>query len=196
MAGVGHFAPEEDPSAFTTVVGDWLADPGPEQGRAVTDGDRPIATATRPAGPGPPGRATASAGRCHAAAPTTSVERVPDDLVLPPLESLAEAQRLLDAGRPFHAHEVLEGTWKAAPEHERELWQGLAQLAVGLTHRARGNPVGRGPPARAGRRPGRRLRPASRRTASTSPGWSTPRAAIAAEPLTAGEPPRTLRLRA
>ena len=59
-----------------------------------------------------------------------SVERVPDDLVLPPLESLAEAQRLLDAGRPFHAHEVLEGTWKAAPEHERELWQGLAQHAV------------------------------------------------------------------
>lgn len=70
------------------------------------------------------------------------VERVPDDLVLPPLESLAEAQRLLDDGRPFHAHEVLEGTWKAAPSAERDLWQGLAQLAVGLTHRARGNPVG------------------------------------------------------
>jgi uncharacterized protein len=67
---------------------------------------------------------------------------VPEDLVLPPLESLAEAQRLLDAGRPFHAHEVLEGTWKAAPDHERDLWQGLAQLAVGLTHLARGNPTG------------------------------------------------------
>jgi predicted metal-dependent hydrolase len=67
---------------------------------------------------------------------------VPEDLVLPPLESLAEAQRLLDAGRPFHAHEVLEGTWKAAPAEERDLWQGLAQLAVGVTHRARGNAVG------------------------------------------------------
>jgi hypothetical protein len=67
---------------------------------------------------------------------------VPDDVVLPPLESLAEAQRLLDEGRPFHAHEVLEGTWKAAPAQERDLWQGLAQLAVGLTHRARGNPAG------------------------------------------------------
>jgi hypothetical protein len=67
---------------------------------------------------------------------------VPDDLVLPPLESLAEAQRLLDAGRPFHAHEVLEGTWKAASEPERDLWQGLAQLAVGLTHLARGNRTG------------------------------------------------------
>lgn len=70
------------------------------------------------------------------------IERVPDELVLPPLESLAEAQRLLDEGRPFHAHEVLEGTWKAAPAHERDLWQGLAQIAVGLTHRARGNTVG------------------------------------------------------
>jgi hypothetical protein len=70
------------------------------------------------------------------------VERVPDDLVLPPVESLAEAQRLLDAGRPFHAHEVLEGSWKASPAEERDLWQGLAQIAVGLTHRARGNPVG------------------------------------------------------
>ncbi len=67
------------------------------------------------------------------------VERVPDDLVLPPEESLTEAQRLLDAERPFHAHEVLEGTWKAAPRAERDLWRGLAQLAVGLTHQRRGN---------------------------------------------------------
>jgi uncharacterized protein len=70
------------------------------------------------------------------------VERVPEDLVLPPIESLAEAQRLLDLGRPFHAHEVLEGTWKAAPPYERDLWQGLAQLAVGVTHLARGNRTG------------------------------------------------------
>ncbi len=67
---------------------------------------------------------------------------MPEDLVLPPRESLVEAQRLLDLGRPFHAHEVLEGTWKAAPAHERDLWQGLAQLAVGLTHLARGNRTG------------------------------------------------------
>lgn len=70
------------------------------------------------------------------------VDRVPDDLVLAPFDSLAEAQRLLDEGRPFHAHEVLEATWKAAPPAERDLWQGLAQLAVGLTHRARGNDTG------------------------------------------------------
>ncbi len=70
------------------------------------------------------------------------VSRVPDDVILPPEESLAEAQRLLDNGMPFHAHEVLEGTWKAAPEAERDLWQGLAQLCVGLTHALRGNQSG------------------------------------------------------
>jgi uncharacterized protein len=70
------------------------------------------------------------------------VEGVPDDLALSPDETLAEAQRLLDAGRAFQAHEVLESTWKASPETERELWRGLAQLAVGLTHARRGNTVG------------------------------------------------------
>lgn len=65
--------------------------------------------------------------------------RVPEDLILPPAEALREAQRLLDHGLPFHAHEVLEGTWKNAAAEERELWQGLAQLAVGLTHLRRGN---------------------------------------------------------
>jgi len=69
-------------------------------------------------------------------------ERVPDDLSLPPAGSLALAQRLLDEGRPFHAHEVLEGTWKAAGEPEREFWRGMAQLAVGLTHARRGNAAG------------------------------------------------------
>jgi hypothetical protein len=68
--------------------------------------------------------------------------RVPDDLVLSPGDSLVEAQRLLDEGLPFHAHEVLEATWKAAPDAERDLWQGLAQLAVGLTHALRGNSAG------------------------------------------------------
>jgi uncharacterized protein len=69
-------------------------------------------------------------------------ERVPDDYTAPPAEALAEAQRLLDADRPFHAHEVLEAAWKSAPEPERELWQGLAQLAVGFTHIRRGNAHG------------------------------------------------------
>lgn len=71
----------------------------------------------------------------------TGVEPVPED-PLPPLEALAEAARLLDAGRPFSAHEVLEARWKAATESERDLWQGLAQICVALTHAARGNGTG------------------------------------------------------
>jgi hypothetical protein len=67
---------------------------------------------------------------------------VPDDLSLPAAEALALAQRLLDSGRPFQAHEVLEATWKSAPGAERDLWQGLAQVAVGLTHAQRGNARG------------------------------------------------------
>lgn len=70
------------------------------------------------------------------------VERVPEDLVLDPDAAIAEAQRLLDAGLPFPAHDVLEGVWKAAPAAERELWRALAQLAVGLTHAQRGNARG------------------------------------------------------
>lgn len=72
----------------------------------------------------------------------TGIPTTPDDLILPPDEALREAQRLLDAGRPFHAHEVLEAAWKAAEEPEREFWRGMAQLAVGLTHARRGNIAG------------------------------------------------------
>jgi hypothetical protein len=67
------------------------------------------------------------------------VAREPEGVVRSPAESLSSAQLLLDDGLPFHAHEVLETAWKAAPPDERELWRGLAQLAVGLTHLSRGN---------------------------------------------------------
>ncbi|MGY9067610.1 DUF309 domain-containing protein, partial [Streptomyces sp. CAS3] len=70
------------------------------------------------------------------------VPRQPEGVVRAPRETVAEAQALLDAGRPFHAHEVFEDAWKSGPEDERALWRGLAQLAVGLTHAARGNTVG------------------------------------------------------
>lgn len=68
--------------------------------------------------------------------------RVPDDLLLTPDASLASADELIASGRPFHAHEVLEASWKSAPDAERDFWQGLAQLAVGLTHAQRGNARG------------------------------------------------------
>ena len=65
-----------------------------------------------------------------------------DAPALPPAAALAEATRLLNEGKPFAAHEVLEAVWKATETSERELWRGLAQLAVGVTHAMRGNPTG------------------------------------------------------
>ncbi|MFF1409116.1 DUF309 domain-containing protein [Streptomyces sp. NPDC058289] len=70
------------------------------------------------------------------------VERQPEGVVRSPGETVAQAQRLLDAGMPFHAHEVFEDAWKSGPGAEAPLWRALAQLAVGLTHSARGNAVG------------------------------------------------------
>lgn len=94
-----------------------------------------------------------SEGRAHNARPrdglgrplpygTPGVERQPEGVVRSADETVREAQRLLDAGMPFHAHEVFEDAWKSGPDGERELWRGLAQLAVGLTHAARGNATG------------------------------------------------------
>ena len=70
------------------------------------------------------------------------VARIPDDLALAPAETLAYAQELLDRGLAFNAHEVLEAAWKNGPDDEPMLWQGLAQLAVGITHVQRGNVTG------------------------------------------------------
>jgi hypothetical protein len=116
---------------------------------------------TRAAPGGPPGQAGSQArdrdrdpaGRPRNARPRDGLgrplprgaagdERIPDDLTMAPAEALRFAQRLLDSGRPFHAHEVLEASWKTAPAAERDLWQGLAQIAVGLTHARRGNATG------------------------------------------------------
>ena len=69
-------------------------------------------------------------------------ERIPDDLVISGDEAAVLADQLLRDGRPFHAHEVLEAAWKSGPAEERDLWQGLAQIAVGLTHARRGNARG------------------------------------------------------
>ncbi|MFF6785387.1 DUF309 domain-containing protein [Streptomyces sp. NPDC012510] len=97
-----------------------------------------------------PGRDRDEEGRARSARPrdglgrplpygAPGVERQPEGIVRGPEETVVEAQALLDAGKPFHAHEVFEDAWKSGPEEERALWRGLAQLAVGLTHSARGN---------------------------------------------------------
>jgi hypothetical protein len=61
---------------------------------------------------------------------------------LSPEDTLEAARTLVEGGRPFAAHEVLEARWKAGPAEERDLWQGLAQVCVAVTHAARGNQVG------------------------------------------------------
>lgn len=103
-----------------------------------------------------PGRDRDSTGRVRNARPRDELGRplpygaqgIPPDPRLAQLEAadpltlLAGAQRLIDDGRPFEAHELLEAAWKRAPQEERPLWRALAQLAVGLTHRLRGNENG------------------------------------------------------
>ena len=94
-----------------------------------------------PAGRARQARPRDALGRPLAYGDPLGVEPVSEE-PLPPEETLVAAQALLDQGRPFSAHEVLEARWKAAPEDERELWQGLAQICVGITHALRGNATG------------------------------------------------------
>jgi uncharacterized protein len=112
-----------------------MQEPAPGEDRCVTARDRD-----------PEGRARNARPRDALGRPlpygAVGEERAPEGVVREPALALAEAQALLDAGRPFHAHEVLEDAWKSAVEEERLLWRGLAQLAVGLTHAARGNARG------------------------------------------------------
>ena len=86
-------------------------------------------------------RARDALGRPVPAGAPDAVEAVPEE-ALPPYDAVALARSLLAEGRAFAAHEVFEASWKAAPPDERELWQGLAQVSVGLTHLQRGNRVG------------------------------------------------------
>lgn len=66
----------------------------------------------------------------------------------PPLD-VAEAHRLFGEGaahfngvRYWHAHEAWETLWRAAPDEERDFYQGLIQVAAGLLHLQRRNPRG------------------------------------------------------
>jgi hypothetical protein len=47
----------------------------------------------------------------------------------------------LRAGRFFAAHEELELAWRAAPEQERDFYQGLVHVAVAWYQAGRGRPV-------------------------------------------------------
>lgn len=64
-----------------------------------------------------------------------------DPPALPPDDAIDLATELLANGFAFRAHEVFEAVWKST-DVDRELWRGLAQLAVGITHAQRGNAAG------------------------------------------------------
>lgn len=119
---------------------------GPGPGGSVSAGPPPASRSPRRRDRDAEGRARNARPRDGLGRPlpygALGVARQPEGVVRTPDATLTEAQRLLDAGMPFHAHEVLEDAWKTAPEPERALWRGLAQLAVGLTHAARANTTG------------------------------------------------------
>ena len=129
LSGVGHYPHEEAPERINTLLLNWLTERDPvtrdrdERGRPRNARARDASG--RPLPRGVPGRSPS-----------------PEAPALPPAEALAEAQRLIEDGEPFAAHEVLEAVWKQAPATQRELWRGLAQIAVGLTHAQRGNATG------------------------------------------------------
>ena len=142
------------------------------------------------------GRGRDAAGRPVPAGSPDEVEPVPE-VERTPDEALGLAQQLLDDARPFWAHDVLEAAWKAAGaagagEPERALWQGLAQVCVGLTHVQRGNPRGA---ARLLRRGAGRLREAEPRH-GVDPVAVAAQADALADAVDAGRPLPALRLRA
>lgn len=73
---------------------------------------------------------------------TTGVELAEDHDPVTVEEALALGSSLWAAGRYFEAHECLEHVWHAAPRDDRDLWQGVIQLAVAAVHLQRGNPDG------------------------------------------------------
>lgn len=57
-------------------------------------------------------------------------------------ELLAQGIAHFNAGRFFQAHEAWETAWHPSAAEERDFWQGITQIAVGYTHRLRGNRTG------------------------------------------------------
>ena len=54
-------------------------------------------------------------------------------------ELFHEGVALFNGLRYWHAHEAWETLWRAAPERERDFYQGLIQIAAGLLHLQRRN---------------------------------------------------------
>ena len=57
-------------------------------------------------------------------------------------ELLHRGVSLFNGLRHWHAHEAWEACWRAAPDRERDFYQGLIQVAAGLLHLQRRNARG------------------------------------------------------
>jgi len=57
-------------------------------------------------------------------------------------EHFVRGVELIRAGRYFDAHEELELAWRAAPQEERDFYQGLVHVAVAWYQAGRGRRIG------------------------------------------------------
>jgi len=81
--------------------------------------------------------------RQRAESATRALAALPLGVAEPPLvEALTRAAVLFDAGLAFEVHELLEPYWVRASGEERDVLQGLIQIAVGYQHLANGNLAG------------------------------------------------------
>ena len=92
--------------------------------------DQPTATPAADAAPAPAPAPALPRGRTE---PLT--EREADRLFW-------QGVALFNGARYWHAHEAWETLWRAAPEAERDFYQGLIQVAAGLIHLERRNARG------------------------------------------------------
>ena len=58
------------------------------------------------------------------------------------MSAFEQGLELIRRGEFFAAHEELETAWRAAPEAERDFYQGLVHVAVAWYQAGRGNRVG------------------------------------------------------
>jgi uncharacterized protein len=72
---------------------------------------------------------------------TTGVDPVSED-PLPPWRPWTWPGSWYDRADPSPPTRSSRPGWKAGPDRERDLWQGLAQVCVRLTHAASGNTIG------------------------------------------------------
>ena len=98
----------------------------------------------RPAGIEPGRRAPGYAGTVRSGLMADATAEAPRGRTAP-LDP-AEAERLFREGvalfngaRYWHAHEVWETLWRAAPDEERDFYQGLIKFAAGFLHLGRRN---------------------------------------------------------